>query len=147
MSDDITAIARRTLLQERESALGRMQEISRLIGELEVVQAALEEERCRIARRVHALEETLDLSPQLPISALEASELRGRRLREVAVEVLRDHGSEPIHYRDLLRLLERRGVRVGGRDPGATLLTQISRCDDVVSVRSRSGLYRLRNAA
>jgi hypothetical protein len=36
------------------------------------------------------------------------------------------------------------GVRIGGKDPTATFLTQIVKSADIESVRPRSGLYRLK---
>lgn len=148
MSDGPTTIteqAQLVLEREHDVARQRMDEITTVLTHLERLVAQLTEERLQVARRLHAVSESLGLTPQLPIDALEP-ELRGRRLREVAISVLRDHlpAGQAIHYRDWLRMLADEGVRVGGQDPGATLLTQIARAEDVESVRPRSGLYRLR---
>jgi hypothetical protein len=73
-------------------------------------------------------------------------EVRGQKLRELAVEILRKKKgrSAVIHYRDWYALVVEAGIRVGGKDPVAAFLTQVSRADGVESVRPRSGLYRLR---
>jgi hypothetical protein len=91
------------------------------------------------------LEGLVGLAPQLRIEALD-EELRGQRLREVAVEILEaDVGrGEPIHYRDWFERLRGRGHRVSGRDPLANFLAQVSRAPDVERVGSRTGMYRLR---
>jgi hypothetical protein len=74
-----------------------------------------------------------------------SGELRGRRLREVAVQILRQRRApgEVVHYRDWYELVIGAGVRVAGKDPLATFLTQVSQAAEVKSERPRSGLYRL----
>jgi hypothetical protein len=141
----LTEQARRLLERERTLAQSRIVEISTVLDHLERLVGQLAAERVQLARRLHAMDESLGLTPQISIDALEPG-LRGRRLREVAIEVLRQRlpAGEAIHYREWLHMLGEQGIRVGGRDPGATLLTQIARAEDVESVRPRSGLYRLR---
>lgn len=95
-------------------------------------------------RMLRAIDEMLGLAPQLSLDAY-SGELRGRRLREIAVQLLRQRrgvGAE-IHYRDWYELVTGVGVRVAGKDPLATFLTQVSQASEVESVRPRSGLYRL----
>lgn len=93
------------------------------------------------------MDEMLGLAPQL---SLEESDngLRGRRLREIAVELLkkRKRPGEEIHYREWYELLGGAGLTIAGKDPLATFLTQIARAPGVESVRPRSGLYRLKVA-
>jgi hypothetical protein len=97
---------------------------------------------------MRAIEEVAGLAPQMAICNI-SEELRGERLREVAVDVLRRlaKSGDPIHYRAWFDALVESGFRVSGRDPLATFLTQITRIDEVESVGRRSGLYRLRVAA
>jgi hypothetical protein len=77
-----------------------------------------------------------------------SEELRGQRLREVAVDVLRRISSgDPIHYRVWFEALVESGYRVSGKDPLATFLTHVSRIEQVQGIGRRSGLYRLRAAA
>ncbi len=78
-----------------------------------------------------------------------SEELRGERLREVALDVLRRISSsgDSVHYRVWFEALLGSGYRVSGKDPLATFLTQVSRIERVQSVGRRSGLYHLRTAA
>jgi hypothetical protein len=98
--------------------------------------------------RIRAIEEVAGLAPQMAICEIN-EELRGERLREVALDVLRELSAsgDPVHYRTWFDALLESGFRVSGRDPLATFLTQITRIDEVASVGRRSGLYRLRIAA
>lgn len=111
---------------------------------LHAMAAQVDEQLEEASRTLRAVEELLGLSPQLSIDAF-AGELRGKRLREVAVKVLlhtRGAG-EVVHYREWYELVTAAGVRVAGKDPVATFLTQIGQAAEVESVRPRSGLYRL----
>ena len=145
MPEELTDQARRILERERAAASARNDDVVALIDEVTELLERLRDERQQLARRLRVAEEGLGIAPQLPIEAFEP-DLRGRRLRDAAIAVLRQREGPgvPVHYRDWLRMLEEAGVRVGGRDPEATLLTQLARSDDVVSVRPRSGLYFLR---
>jgi hypothetical protein len=135
-----------SLAEEREVAAGRLEALraqSRRLHELtERVDADLE----RAAALVRQIDEMLGTAPQLclPVSG----DLRGQRLQGIAVELLRQQrgvGVE-VHYREWFELLLEAGVRVAGKDPLASFLTQVSRAPGVESVRPRSGLYRLRAA-
>lgn len=86
----------------------------------------------------------LGIASQLRIEAL-SPRLRGQRLQEVAVEVLRAKwgGNREIHYRAWYELLLAQGHKVGGKDPVATFLAQVHRAPGVVSVGRRSGKYLL----
>lgn len=70
--------------------------------------------------------------------------LRGAEIRELAVLLLvrSPHGARVIHYRDWLRLLTDRGLRVSGRNPEASFLTQITR-SPVVERGTDPGTYRI----
>jgi hypothetical protein len=71
--------------------------------------------------------------------------LRGAAIRQAAVKAAladADPG-RPRHYREWLDLVQAHaGRRVDGRDPGATLLTQLSRCP-LISRAPEAGTYRL----
>lgn len=122
--------------QSRERA-ERMQ----ALAEQAVAQAAAEEKLLRDLAGV------LGLSAQTSLDELDGR-LRGQRLREVAVQVLRDQreAGEPIHYRAWFELVRQQGYAVAGKDPLATFLAQVSRADEVEPVGRRSGLYLLRAA-
>lgn len=99
-------------------------------------------------RLLRSLAEVLGVSPQATIDDLGGG-LRGQRLREVAVEILRKHRApgDEVHYRDWYSLVAHEGIAVAGKDPVATFLAQVSRADAVEAVGRRSGRYRLRVAA
>jgi hypothetical protein len=125
------------------SRLDGLREQSRRLHELvERVDADVEETR-RLLRR---MDEMLGIAPQLSLEA--QGELRGQKLQEIAVQLLRERedAGAIVHYRDWYQLVLDAGVRVAGRDPLASFLTQVARADAVESVRPRSGLYRLRTA-
>jgi hypothetical protein len=95
--------------------------------------------------RVRDLDELLGLAPQMSLYD-EAAAIRGRQLRDVAVDLLlRQHGvRRPIHYRGWFDLLEAEGHRVSGRDPVATFLTEITREPTVRRVKGAPrGTYEL----
>lgn len=108
---------------------------------------ALDAEVEEAARLLRRMDEMLGLAPQLSPDAV-IGELRGRKLQQLAVEILRRKRgpAATVHYREWYELLVKAGVRVAGRDPLASFLTQIARAPDVESVRPRSGLYRLKTA-
>ena len=108
----------------------------------------LEEKAALDERLLWELEDILELAPQLRVD-LQTEELRGERLREAAIAILRAElgAGESIHYRDWFRLVRAAGHRVAGKDPMATFLTQVSRSAAVERVGARSGRYRLRLAA
>jgi uncharacterized coiled-coil protein SlyX len=136
-SDDLLRCERGTLLDgvadlTRRAALHRQ-----LLEQLEV-------ELATQTRLLREIEELIDLRPQLRLERLDR-QLRGRRLQEVAVEVLRRRVSDqrPVHYREWFAYLRAEGYEVVGRDPLATFLTQVSRAEGVERVGSRTGLYRV----
>jgi hypothetical protein len=98
-------------------------------------------------RLLHQLDEMLGDAPQLSMASTDET-LRGQRLREVAIQVLKHHKgvAATVHYRDWYELVVFDGHRVAGKDPVATFLTQVSRAPEIESVGRRSGLYRLRVA-
>lgn len=108
----------------------------------------LDEQTAHDERMLEELRGALGLAPQLRIEELN-ERLRGARLREVAVAVLRasGRGETPIHYREWYELLCAAGKHVTGKDPLATFLNQINRAPEIQPVGRRSGLYVLRPAA
>lgn len=98
-------------------------------------------------RLLHHLDEMLGNAPQLSMASTDET-LRGQRLREVAIQVLKRHKgvAATVHYRDWYELVVYDGHRVAGKDPVATFLTQVSRAPEIEPVGRRSGLYRLRVA-
>jgi hypothetical protein len=139
--------ARVVVAQEREAVVARVDDLQRQSATLHVVVDQVDTDLEGAERLLRQMDELLGLAPQLALEALNG-ELRGQRLREIAVQLLRERkgiGAE-IHYTDWFELLTKAGVRVGGKAPMATFLTQIGKAPEVESVRPRSGLYRLKSA-
>jgi hypothetical protein len=132
--------------QEREVIAERVEELREQSRRLHGVVDQVDAELADAARILRRIDELLGLAPQLSLDAL--GEIRGRKLQEVAVEILRHEqgiGAE-VHYRDWYDLVVRAGARIAGQDPIASFLTQIAKAPGVESVRPRSGIYRLRAA-
>lgn len=136
-----------TVEKEREVVEARLAALQEQSLRLHALVDAVDADALETARLLRNIDEMLGLAPQLSLEALHG-ELRGRKLQEIAVELLRQKRvpGDEIHYKDWFDLLTGAGLRVAGRDPLATFLTQVSRADGVESVRPRSGLYRLRAA-
>jgi len=133
---------------ERDLLVARLSGAQERVEHLEALAAEASDEVRALAASIRAIEEVAGLAPQLAICEL-SEELRGERLREVALEVIQRLSSsgDAVHYRIWFKALLESGFRVSGRDPLATFLTQITRIDKVESLGRRSGLYRLRVAA
>lgn len=130
--------------RERELVAARLETLREQSHRLHELVGQVDRDVEETARMLRGMDEMLGLAPQLSIDALHG-ELRGKRLREIAVELLRQKRGTGVvvHYREWYALLVEAGIRVAGRDPLATFLTQIARAPGVESVRPRSGLYRL----
>jgi len=107
----------------------------------------LEEQASQDEHMLRELEGVIGLTAQLQIEQLD-HELGGKRLREIAVEVLSREirPGQAVHYRDWYVLLCAAGYRARGKDPLASFLAQINRAERVEPVGGRSGRYRLRAA-
>jgi hypothetical protein len=133
--------------QERDVVVERLGALRSQAERFHAVVEVVDREVADTSRLLRQMDEMLGLAPQLSLDALHG-ELRGQRLRETAVELLRQKKGvgSVVHYREWYSLLLEAGVRVAGKDPLATFLTQVARAPGVESVRPRSGLYRLRAA-
>ncbi len=132
--------------QEREVVAERLEALRAQSARLHELVAGVDANVLEAERMLRRMDEMLGLAPQLSLEA--QGELRGQKLQEIAVELLRQKkgiGVE-VHYRDWFELLLEEGIRVAGKDPLGSFLTQVSRAAAVESVRPRSGLYRLRAA-
>jgi hypothetical protein len=144
LSSDFVAAA----TAERDALAARLIDAQARIDHFEGRAAEAREKAEALVASIRAIEEVAGLAPQMALCEI-SEELRGERLREVALEVLHRLSSsgDPIHYRIWFQALLDSGYRVLGRDPLATFLTQVSRIDRVEKIGRRSGLYRLRTAA
>lgn len=131
------------LERERQSLVGRIYDLQRRAAMHREVLEHLEQQLAHEERLLREIEELSDRRPQLRLERLDR-QLKGRRLQEVAVEVLRRSlgDNQAIHYREWFALLRSEGYEVAGRDPVNSFLTSISRADGVERVGSRTGLYR-----
>lgn len=138
--------ARNAVESERPAVAARLEALRGQAQKMRAVTEALDRDVDQTARLLRQMDEMLGLAPQLSLEALDG-ELRGQKLQEVAVELLRRGGRGEIHYRDWFELVRDAGFQIAGKDPLAAFLTQVSRAPNVESVRPRSGLYRLRQSA
>ena len=113
---------------------------------METHRAVLEQLESQLAADrglLREIEELTDRRPQMRLERLDR-ELRGRRLREVAVEVLRRGGhDDAVHYREWFSLVRAEGWEIRGRDPLNTFLTEVGRAEGIERVGRRTGMYRL----
>lgn len=144
---DLSSHVQKVVAGERDLVEARLNDLRTQADRLRVVVAELEARIESDSRLLRQMDEMLGLAPQLSLEGLHG-ELRGQRLREIAVELLREKRGvgTVIHYRDWYELILQAGGKVSGKDPIASFLTQIARSPSVESVRPRSGLYRLRSA-
>jgi len=144
---DLSNHVREAVEAEREVVVTRLDTLRAQADRLHAVVAGIDREIEDTARLLRQMDEMLGHAPQLSLEAFHG-ELRGQRLREIAVELLRQKKGfgSVVHYREWYDLLLEAGLRAAGKDPLATFLTQIARAPGVESVRPRSGLYRLRAA-
>ena len=144
LTGDFVAVAK----AERERLAVRLAEAQERVAHFDACAAEVREEAESLARLIRDLEEMLGMLPQIAMCEID-EELRGGRLREVALDVLREKAGDgtPIHYREWFRALNEAGFRVVGKDPLASFLTQVSRMERVERIGRRTGLYRLRLAA
>lgn len=131
---------------ERELVAARLEELRAQSARLHELVDKVDAEVAETARLLRRMDELVGLSPQLSLEA--HGELRGQKLQEIAVELLRQErgAGVAIHYREWFDFLVDAGLQVAGRNPLNTFLTQVARAPQVESVRPRSGLYRLRSA-
>jgi len=140
--------ARSVLAAEREALIDAVRRRRERAAELHGVLEVLEHQLVLDEQHLAEISGLLGLSSQLRIDELD-ERLRGRRLKEVAVEVLsREVGADrPVHYREWFELVRAAGYEIAGKDPLATFLAQITRADGVEGLGHRSGRYKLSAAA
>jgi hypothetical protein len=142
--NDLVSQSNEVLERERQSLLRRVHELrQRAVVHREVLQH-LEQQLAHEERLLREIEELSDHSAQLRLERLDR-QLRGRRLQEIAVAVLRQRigRDQAIHYRDWFALLRAEGYEISGRDPVNSFLTGIGRAPGVERLGSRTGLYRI----
>ena len=143
LSAEFLELARR----QRETLRKRIKLTNAKVETLRAQANELEQHAAADAVLLREIEDVLDLAPQLRVD-LQTEELRGQKLRDVAVEILRAEvgTGTPIHYRDWFRLVRDAGHRIAGTNPLAAFLTVVSRSEQVERMGTRSGMYQLRVA-
>lgn len=136
------------LLRERAALVEQVSRQREQLERLRAIVQDLEERLCHDEHVLRELEAVLGLAAQLRIESLD-ERLRGQRLEEVAVAVLREERGEGcvVHYRDWFALVRARGHHIAGKDPLSTFLAQINRSAAVERVGRRTGQYKLAAAA
>jgi hypothetical protein len=127
-----------------EQDLARLQrEISRLDAEL----TAARERATKIAHYIEmareyqnvpegtALIDGILISKTAPRLRAAQGGMSGAAVRET-IDILRESG-RPVHTRELLPILEQRGIKIGGANPLTNLSGYLSRSDDLIADRSR----------
>ena len=134
--------------KERELLLTRYESCKRRADHHQELATQAMREAERYAKTIRELGELLGVEDQLSLTNL-SNDLRGERLREVAAEVLwrNFHAGDVVHYKQWFECVVAEGYRIGGKNPTATVLTQVAQVDSVERVGRRSGLYRLQSAA
>ena len=133
-----------TLEDEYRALATQVHEQRERADRLRTLADRLEDNATRDEHLLRELAALLGRDPQMRLDDLD-ERLRGQRLRRVAVEILRREvgPGAPIHYRQWYELLVAAGHSVGGRDPRATFLTQVHRCEQVERIGQRTGRFRL----
>jgi hypothetical protein len=132
------------LLDERRALVVQVEAQRSQLDRMQEIVGTLQERLTQDEHLLNELDGVLGTAAQLRLESLDPR-LHGRRLEEVAIEVLRDaRGVDAeVHYRDWFELLRARGHRVKGKEPLGTFLAQINRSTAVERVGRRSGRYRL----
>lgn len=147
-TSDLVRCSDRVLATERGALVERIAQLQQRVELHRSVFEHLAEQLASEQRLLREIEELQDQRPQLRLERLDR-ELKGRRLQDVAVEVLRRRGGNDavVHYREWFSMLQAEGFEVGGRNPVNTFLTNVNRSAAVCRVGERSGLYRLAEIA
>jgi hypothetical protein len=141
---ELAAASDRVLKSERHRLAGSITDLSKRAELHREMLESIEEQLAQEERLLREVEELSDQRPQMRLERLDR-QLRGRRLQEVAVEILRrEVGPEqPVHYREWFALLRTHGFEIHGKDPLNSFLTGVGRAEGVERLGGRSGLYRL----
>jgi uncharacterized small protein (DUF1192 family) len=140
----LVAASDRVLERERNGLLMGVEELTQRVAVHRAVLDQLEVELATKQRLLQEVEELTDRRPQLRLERLD-KQLKGRRLQEVAVAILRERleADEPVHYRRWFGWLTAAGYEVPAKDPLNAFLTCVGRAEGIERVGQRSGLYRL----
>lgn len=129
----------------RVTVSGRLTELR---DEAEVLKGEIEERQRRLAnlaQLINRLEEVLELSTieDAPDAKPVLRHANYKEICNLVAQILAEHDKKPVHFRQLADEVRRRGIRLGGADPGRTLVAKLV-WDDRFIRPERKGYYALR---
>ncbi len=132
------------LLGQRKTLLNRIEEEREQLEQLRTIADDLEGQISFDERLLVEIESGLGNVPQLRLEDSNVR-LRGRRLEEIAIQVLAEErgANAEVHYKEWFDLLRARGHRVAGKEPVNTFLAQINRSGAVERIGKRTGRYKI----
>lgn len=145
---NLLAASDAVLERERGALIAQVDQLTQRVQLHREVLQQLEVKLVSAQRLLREIEELTDRRPQLRLERLDR-QLKGQRLQDVAVEVLRGRlaPDQTIHYREWFGMVRAAGYEVAAKDPLNAFLTGVGRAPGVERVGQRSGLYRLSAAA
>lgn len=143
-NEELIEVNRRWVEEKKEELRKREDEISKLQGECARIRQELDPIEIWLARMEHR-----EVSPTTRIDKGDevageqrCEEVRGDRLRDEVVLLLREVYPNMMYYRVILSRLQQRGYEVGGKDPGLNLIAHISK-DKRIKRGDKRGIYGL----
>ena len=132
------------LLGQRKTLLSRIDQEREQLEQLRAIADGLEGQIAFDERLLADIESGLGNVPQLRLEESNVR-LRGRRLEEIAIQVLAEERgtNAEVHYKEWFDLLRARGHRVAGKEPVNTFLAQINRSGAVQRIGKRTGRYKI----
>jgi hypothetical protein len=125
-------------LRQKEDELNKLQEeCIRIRQELEPIETWL----ARMENREQS-PGTAGESGEDEVVVQEKEELRGDRLRDEVVGLLREVYPDMLYYRVILKRLQEKGYEIAGKDPGLNLIAHISK-DKRIKRGDKRGIYGL----
>ncbi len=124
-------------LRQLENEIAKLQEkCNNIRQELEPIETWL----ARMENKGQSPESALIHSKAEAVTEQISEELRGDRLRDEVVGLLREIYPDMLYYRVILSRLQERGYKVGGKDPGLNLIAHISK-DKRIKRGDKRGYY------
>ncbi len=123
----ITVIASKTGEDFRESVSEKLKELQQ---ESQVLGREIEERQIRqtkIAQMITHLDGILKLSgdEQKPDDKPTLRRANYKEICDLVAQILAERQKQPVHYRELADEVQRRGIELGGADPGRTLVAKL----------------------
>jgi predicted nuclease with TOPRIM domain len=131
------------LARRRSQVFKKREELQAKIDSLDEELEAVDQQILMLGNLAATNEGADQLAKPEPAEEGNLNLLSGHAIRALAVPLLmHERGTAPIHYRDWLELLTRKGYTVAGKRPDAVFLNQVVR-SPLVRATTRSGYYAL----